>query len=250
MKKPLYIALLLLVIAGLAVFMQLGPIVKTSIETKGPDALHVSVEVGDIQISPLSGKVSITDFNIGQPAGFGDGPMVSLGHFKMQLEPSSLLSNHIIIDSISVIAPRLDVRRKNGKTNFQALHEGIDLPNGAQQTDNADTPVGEEVTLTIRHLSIEAPRLLAKTDGLIKLDEDIQLADFTLTNLGTDEKGLAPREIARHVMDALQPQITKALITAGASKNIQKLAGDAKGKIEKGLGGFLKKLTRKKKKEE
>ncbi|MEX0297533.1 MAG: hypothetical protein AB3N28_00585 [Kordiimonas sp.] len=242
--KKLLIAFVLLIVAGAGfVFFQLGPIVETGIKTAGPSTLHVDVNVGNIEISPLSGKVSVSELSLGQPNGFGEGPLVEVGEFKMKLEPQSLMSNHVIVDTIEIVSPLFDVRRLNGKTNFEALQEGIDIP----ATTGAPAAAGEEVTLTIRSLAVKAPRIKAKTDDFLNLDEDIQLADFTLTNLGTDEKGLAPSEVARHVMDTLQPQIAKALITAGASKKIQELAGDAKGTLEKGLGGLLNKLKDKKK---
>lgn len=243
MKKLLIGLVLILVVGGAFVFMQLGPIVETGIKTAGPSTLHVSVNVGKVDISPLSGKVTVSQLSLGQPKGFGDGPLVEVGEFKMKLEPKSLMSNHIIIDTMEIVSPLFDVRRLDGKTNFEALQEGIDMPAASA----APAAAGEEVTLTIRSLKVKAPRILAKTDDFLNLDEDIQLADFALTDLGTDEKGLSPSEIARHVMDTLQPQITKALITAGASKKIQELAGDAKGTLEKGLGGLLNKLKDKKK---
>lgn len=246
MKKILVTFTLLILVGAVLVVTQLGPIVRTGIETAGPETLHVGVNVGKVDISPLSGDVSVSDLSIGQPEGFGDGPLVELGEFKMKLEPSSLMSNHVIIDTVEIVSPLLDVRHLDGKTNFQALQEGMTLP---EMAAGGAASTGEEVTLTIRSLAVKAPRIKAKTDGFISLDEDVELADFTLTDLGTDEKGMAPREIARHVMDTLQPQITKALITAGASSKIQELAKDARGTLEKGIGGLLGKLTDKKKKE-
>lgn len=236
MKKILIaIALIVVIGAGIAI-SQLDSIVKTGIETAGPDTMQVPVKVADIKLSPLSGKVTVKGLEIGQPKGFGDGSIVNIGSFDMKLETNSLLSNHIIIDSITIDAPQFDVRQQGGKNNFTALQEGLNLP--ATEVD----PAAEEITLTIRKLTVSKPRIMAKSDGLLKLDEDIELADFALTNMGTDEKGLAPSEIARHIMDTLQPQITKALIAAGASGKVKDMANDAKGKLEKGLGGLLNKL--------
>lgn len=243
MKKFLIALILLVAVIGVAIFTQLGPIVKTGIETAGPETLQVRVDVGNVDISPLSGDVAVSNFKIGQPAGFGDGSLVELGEFSMKLEPKTLMSKHIIIDTVEVLSPMLDVRYLEGKTNFQALQDGMKLP----ETGGATAADSSDITLTIRSLAVRSPRILAKTDGMLELDEDIELADFTLTNLGTDEKGLAPREIARHIMDTLQPQITKALIEAGASRKLQDLAGDARGTLEKGIGGLLNKLKEKEK---
>jgi len=243
MKKILII--FLIVIGGVVgvTYATLDNIVESGIRTAGPQALQVGVDVDKVSISPFSGKVSVSNLALGQPSGFGEGPMAAVGEFAMKLETSSLLGNHIIIDYLTIEAPLLDVRRQEGKTNFDAFQEGLGL-----SKDKTESP--SEITLTIRKLAVKAPRILAKNDGFLKLDEDITLADFTLTELGTDEKGLAPKEIARHIMATLQPQITKALIAAGASTAVKDLAGDAKGKLEKSIGGLLGKLKKKKKNDE
>jgi len=244
LKKILIAALVATGVLLVVLYSQLDAIVETGITSNGPDILAVDVGVENISISPFSGAIGVTGLTIGQPAGFGDGAMFALGDFSMKLETGSLFGNHIIIDSMLVDAALLDVRRQEGKTNFQAFQDGLNLP-----TDDSTSPPEEDITITIRELIIRAPRILAKNDGFLKLDEDITLADFTLTDLGTDEEGLAPKEIARHIMDTLQPQITKALIAAGASNKVKEIAAGAKGKLEKGFGGLLDKLKKKKKPE-
>ena len=244
MKKIILIVFLLIVAGGAYAYTQLGTIVKTGFEVGGPKVLNVAVNVDDVKISPLSGQVKATALSIGQPDGFGDGPLAKLGNFEMKLETETLLSNHIIIDEIVINEPLFDVRMIDGKMNIKALQEGLNIPEtGPAPTE---TNPGEEITLTIRSMKVTSPKVLAQSDGLLSIDEDINLADFTITDLGTDEKGLAPSEIARHVMDTLQPQIAKALVAAGASKKLQNLADDARGKLEKGVGGLLNKLKKKK----
>lgn len=241
MKKLAFVLVMIVALIAVAV-TQLDSIVETGIETAGPETLHVPVKVAKVKLSPLSGNVTVQGLEIGQPDGFGDGAIASIGDFDLKLDTNTLMSNHIIIDSIRINEPMFDIRMQDGKNNFTALQEGITIPSVGDTAGQADT--GEEITLTIRELVVSNPRILAKSDGFMKLDEDLKLADFTLTDMGTDEKGLAPSEIARHIMDTLQPQITKALVAAGASNKIKDLAGDAKGKLEKGLGGLLKKLKK------
>ena len=244
MKKALILLLLVIVIVAGVLYTQMNAIVETGIETAGPEALKVDVNVDKVSLSPFSGQVSFENFSLGQPQGFGEGSLAEVGGFSAKINTSTLTSNHIIIDHISINGPLLDVRRQEGKTNFEAFQEGLGLP---ETTDTEQTPE-DEITLTIRKMEVKAPRILAKTDGFLSIDEDITLADFTLTDLGTDEKGMAPREIARHVMDTLQPQITAALIKAGASGKVKDLADKASEKLESGLGGLLNKLKDKKKK--
>lgn len=239
MKKLLLGVVVLVGIAVAVVYSQLDSVIKTGVETAGPDMLAVDVSVGNVSISPFSGKVAVTDFAIGQPDGFGDGPMVQLREFNMKVETGTLMDDHIIIDEIVIDQPMFDARVIGSQSNFQKLQEKLATGVGDE------TVGGEEITLTIRRLVVTSPQISVQKDGLLSVDENVALADFTLTELGTDEKGLTPKEIARHLMDTLQPQITKALIAAGAGDKVKGLAKDARAELEEKAGSLLKKLRKK-----
>jgi hypothetical protein len=226
---------IILLIAGITYF-QLNNIVKHGVNDYAPDILKVDVNVDSVNLSPLSGNVAFSGFTIGQPEGFGDGAIASLSGFDMKLETGTLLSNHIIIDTILIDSPALDVRLQDGESNFEALQKGMELPASEEEARES------EITLTIRKLEIRTPQVSLKNDQLLNIDETDKLASFTLTDLGTDEKGLAPSEIARHVMDTLQPQITKALIKVGAGKKLKSLADGATKKLGKGVESILDKV--------
>ncbi len=235
--KKLFFGLVVILVIGVGVaYSQLDSIVKVGVETGGPETLKVPVTVESVSLSPFSGKVAIKGLEVGQPEGYGEGMIASVGSFDMKLKPSSLMSDHIIIESIVIDAPMLDARRIQGKTNFEKLQQNVG--------PSDDTP--SEITLTIKSMQIRGAQVTVKNEGAINVDQTIKLADFNITDLGTDEKGMAPKEIARHVMSVLQPQITQALIKAGASDKLKDLAKDAEGKLEQGLSGLVGKLKKKK----
>lgn len=245
MKKLLIGLLLIIGIVGIVGYTQMNALVKTGVETAGPQALSVPVSVGSVSISPFSGRVQVTDFAVGQPEGFGDGSMVSLGAFDMKVDTDTILDDHIIVDSITIDEPMFDARVIGSQSNFQALQQKLMEGAGPSEID------GQPITLTIRSLAIRNPQIsVQKEGGFLKVDEDVNLADFTLTELGTDEQGLAPREIARHIMDAVQPQITRALVAAGAGDTIKGIAKDARGELERQAGSLLNKLRSKRKSED
>ena len=242
MKRILLGLVAILVLGVFVSYNRLGGIIETGVEEFGPDVLKVDVGLDGVKLDALSGALEVTGLTIGQPQGFGEGSLASIGNFDMKLETATLLSDHIIIDTITIDAPAFDVRiKEDGLTNIQALQNGLDLPVEAEAAPAA-TENESEVTLTIRSFAVKAPKLAVKSDRLISIDDEVSLADFTLTNLGTDEEGLAPSEIARHIMDTLQPQIAKALIEIGAGKKVRELANKARGTLEKGVGGVLGKL--------
>lgn len=239
MKKILFLLFLILVGGVALAWYQMDTIVKTGVETAGPETLNVPVKLGSVQLSPLSGEVTLTDLEIGQPEGFGEGSIATVGAFDMKVRPRTLFSDHIIIETIVVDAPVIDARRLEGKMNFTALQEGIALP------DTGAAPTGDtaasDITLTIKSMQIKAPKVRVLNDGsgILDVDKTLDLADFAITDLGTDEQGLAPAEIARHVMAVLEPQITQALIQAGASDKIKSLARDAEGTLQQGIGNLI-----------
>ena len=147
MKKFLLGVVVLVGIIGVVVFTQLDSMIKSGLETAGPDVLSVDVSVGKISISPFSGRVKVTDFAIGQPDGFGDGPMVQLGELKMKVETGTLMDDHIIVDEIVIDRPLFDARLIGGQSNFQALQNRLAASAGDETID------GEPITLTIRRLA-------------------------------------------------------------------------------------------------
>ncbi|SDD82318.1 AsmA family protein [Kordiimonas lacus] len=236
--KKLFLGLVVIILIGVGVaYVQLDNIVKVGVETGGPETLKVPVTVESVSLSPFSGKVAIKGLEIGQPQGYGEGKIASVGSFDMKLRPSTLMSDHIIIDSIVIDAPMLDARRIDGKTNFERLQQNV---------GPSEETAPSNITLTIKSMQIRGAQVAVKNEGSIKVDQTIQLADFNITDLGTDEKGLAPAEIARHIMAVLQPQITQALIKAGASDKLKDIASGAEGKLEEGLSSLVGKLKKKK----
>lgn len=239
MKKVLLLLFVLVIAAAGAAYYKAGSIVKMGVETAGPETLKVPVRVANINLSPFSGKVNVQGLEIGQPEGFGEGVLASVGNFDMKVRPSTLFSDHIIIDHIVIDAPMLDARRVNGKTNFQKLQRNVGPVGGADAAPS-------DITLTIKSIQVKSPRVTVKNESsVMNVNETINMADFNITDLGTDEKGLAPAEIARHVMAVMQPQIAQALIKAGASDKLKDLTKGAEGKLEEGITGLVDKFRKK-----
>lgn len=244
MFKRLVITLFVLIILVMGVaYFQAGRLIKTGAETYGPDVMQTSVAVDSVNLSPFSGETTLKGFALGQPKGFGEGDMVALDQFYMKVRPETLVSDHIIIDKIILDKPFLDARMKGKLSNFEAL--AAQLNTGGQAETEAS-----EILLTIHELHIVSPKMAVKTDGLVDLDQTIELASFTISELGTDEEGMRPGEIARHVMSVLEPQVTKALISVGlkdkvtslAEKQLDKVLGDEGGLGDKAkglIGGIL-----------
>ncbi|GHF17023.1 hypothetical protein GCM10017044_09220 [Kordiimonas sediminis] len=233
MKRVLIILIAGIILTGVLVYYQFGSIVKNGTETYGPEILKVDVSLESVSLSPFSGETSLKGLALGQPEGFGDSKMMSLGAFQMKVQPKSLLTDHIIIDSLVISEPALAVIVRGKKNNFQTFSAGL-MPSESTASEPS------AITLTIKELKVVGPVASLDVDSVVKVQKDVQLQDFTLTNLGTDEQGLAPSEIARHIMDMLKPQIAEALIKAQAGDKIKDLLKGQEDNLKKGLTGLLK----------
>ncbi len=224
------IGIVVLIVAFIGiVFWQAGAIIKQGTERYGPEILHVPVALESADLSFFSGEAALSGFSLGQPEDFGTGTMIGLNNIAMIIRPDTITAEHVIIDSITIDAPLLDARIQDGKSNFEAFTEGLGLPEDAAEEETAP------ITITVKSLKVTAPELRVKSDGLVAVDEAITLADFELTDLGTDEEGLSPSELARHVMDFIYPQVAKAMIETGLANQIDSLKG-------KGLDAVKEKL--------
>lgn len=219
----------LVVIVGIA-YSQLNSVIPSATEEYGPQALKVDVTLDKADLAIFSGSAKLSNFALGQPEGYGEGNMFSLQSIAMALEIDSLLSNHVIIDDIQIDRPAIEAILVGEKSNFEAFVANLDQAD----TDTSDTPA-EDFTMTIRKLTVTEPSMRVVKDGALAIDETIKLASFELTDLGTDEKGLTPQEITRHIMDFLYPQVAKVMVEQGLQSKINDLAGGNLKDVAAGL---------------
>ncbi len=231
----------ILIVAGLGFIAIRGEaIIRDLAVEQGTVALKTPVGLDEITISPFSGNVGFSGLTIDQPNGFGKGHIMSLDKFAVAVDMSSIMSKHIKLDAFIVDSPILNAVYKGGKTNFAALKEAL----GPVKEDEEPADIRMSiVVLELKNLQVS-----------FKMDEGkpkkVKLADIVLKDLGVDEGGMAPRQIMRHVMDALEPQIAKAAVKIGlkskAKDMLKKQMGKDYDKTKSKLKGLLSGLKKKK----
>jgi len=102
------VSVALLVLIGLGVlYVCLGSIIKTGVETLGPKITKCSVTVEQIDVAPLAGRVEIHKMVVGNPEGFKTESAFALHHIRVALDARSLLSNRIHIHEILIDGPEI-----------------------------------------------------------------------------------------------------------------------------------------------
>ena len=145
MKKWILIGLgAAVVIVAVVVFVglsNLGPIIKSAVNTYGPKITKTELRVADVGVSILSAEAKIKNFFLGNPQGFKNDRAVQVGSIYVNVNEKSLTSNPIIIDRIEVKSPEISYEKKGKTDNFQSILSNV---NKATASENSSTTSSQD----------------------------------------------------------------------------------------------------------
>src|SRR5437016_947696 len=93
---------ILLILAVVAITLSLDRIIKAGVETAGPKIAQVQVKLAGVSHSLFSGKGEINGLVVGNPEGYKTESAIKVGGVSLALQPSSIFSRKILVDSINV----------------------------------------------------------------------------------------------------------------------------------------------------
>lgn len=127
-KVILGVIVVLVVLALIALFTlpyTIDPIVKTAASTGGPKLLGVPVSVGNVALSPLAGRMTISKLTVGNPKGYSENLALSVDLVDVELDVFSLMSDTILVKRIQIDVPAISYETREGKSNFDAIQANI-----------------------------------------------------------------------------------------------------------------------------
>lgn len=221
MPKKLGLALAaLLSVAAVTLWCLLagiGPAIKSAIETEGALATQTQVLVGSVEFSPFTGVGALAGLTVGNPTGFSAPYAVVVDRIALQVESRSLLgSGPVIVDSATVIAPRITYKAQSptATSNLEAIKKIAQA--------YAATPAAIRAGSAARKVII---RELTIMGGSISLDMPlpggaltVSLPPLHLANIGASTNGTTPPAIIRAVCEALADEAKKATSAVIAEK--------------------------------
>ena len=114
--------------------------IKAVVEKVGPELTKSSVTLRDVDLSLTSGEGSLRGLVVGNPAGFATPTAFSLGDISLAVEPKSLTTDTIVINSIRIIAPEITYESGKGGTNLDQLQKNVEQALGS----SSDSATSEE----------------------------------------------------------------------------------------------------------
>jgi hypothetical protein len=219
--------------AMLFVAFKLGTIVKTGVNHAGPKITQTSVVLEDADISIFSGKGTLKGLTVGNPAGWTTPRAFYLGEVSIDLEPSSVTKDTVVINSILIDAPEITYETRITTSNLQDLLKNIQNSGGqGSGTPSADEAAGESkpVKLIVKSFRLQNAKVIVAGAGT---SVPVELPTLALNDLGTREGGLTPQQLASAVLKEITAQVAQVGAKKAVEKGLLDKAGSELNKLLK-----------------
>ena len=207
----------------------LNGIVAGVIESQGSAATQTSVRVTGVDIQLTDASAALSGLSIGNPEGFS-GNAIELGGFSVRLDASSLTSDTIVVEDITVDGARINMLQQTGGNNLQKLLANLQsmAPEEASESEAAGKKVIiDQFTLNGASASVSIPAL--------NETREVSLPTIVVQGIGRESNGATAAQVAEQI---LRPVVEKAIASASVEA-----AKDRVGKeIGKAVDGLLKGL--------
>ncbi len=220
-KILLYIGggiLALLVAAYLVLIFGCGSIVRSRINAYCPRLTQTKVELNAAQVSPLSGTGTLLGLSVGNPKGWSDAEAFHLKSIHVDIVPSSVFSDHIVINEIVIDDPELLYETHLISSNIGDLIKNISKSTSKPASESAAVKNGRKVTFVIKKLRLEKGHVKLGV-GPTAVTLDLPAVEFD--NLGSGN-GVSAEELSLLIMRTIASDIVKG----------------AAGGVGKGVGGI------------
>ena len=236
-KKKIFIGIAIaipLVLVGIFFFISanLNTLVKTAVETVGPQATQTQVSLKSSEISIFSGEGSLNGLFIGNPQGFKSPSAFELDSIKMALDMDSVTADPIVIKSIVISGPLVTYESGKQGSNLDTIKKNVEAFAGTSaggEKKQASGSGGPKVI--INSLILQDGRVQVLTPFSDK-PMGVPLPRIHLKDIGKEKNGASAGEVAQQIFDAINSQVQSAV--AAPLKQLQeKFGGAVKGITEK-----------------
>jgi hypothetical protein len=239
--RAVFVLLVLVIAAVIAVGLFLGDIVKKGVETLGPKVAKVSVTVQTVNLSLLTGSATVKGLVVGNPEGYQTPDAINIGKASVGVEPFSVLSDKIHVRSIQVDSPQITFEGGLHDNNLSKILDNINATGSAQASSTANpnqTAAAKPAKkFEVDDLVISGAKVHVSLTTLGGKEMTLPLPEIHLTDLGKGDAGITAADLSRRVLNAILSATTQAIVSnaAGVSKEATKAIGEGVNKAAGGL---------------
>lgn len=203
--------LVLVAVAYIGVAFFLGSMVKGAVNRLGPRLAGTNVELVSATISPLSGTGTLGGLTVGNPPGWSGNRALYLGRAHIEVQPSSLFKDVIVINELTIEEPEFNYETHIVSSNISDLLANIEKYTGSgSDTDKSSGSGKKFIVKKLRFINGKA------TVGVGIAALPVPLPEIQLDNIGMAEGGVTGARLS-------------AIILGDVLKTVVKAATDARG---------------------
>ncbi len=241
---------LLAIIALVVVFFSLNSIVKKGVETVGPKLTKVEMRLNSANLSPFSGRGQLSGLFVGNPQGFKTPSAITVGDIKVGVQPSSVMSDTVVIDEVTVKAPEITFEGSLSGNNLSQILANLDAATGGgdKAAKPAEPAKKSEKKFYVKDVAINDGKIHLSVTTLGGKAVTLPLPPVHLQNIGSREQGVSAAELAKQIMKEITANATKAVgdaMAKGLDQGVKEIGKEATGQLDKAAKGALKDLFKK-----
>ena len=236
MKKKLIkivgIVIALLVIALVVVYMMLGSIIKTGVETVGPELTKGDMKLEGASLS-IFGSGGIKGLEIGNPKNgdFTSPFAFKLGSADVSVQIGSVMSDKIVVNSIEIDGAEVCFEGLTG-SNHQKILENIEAyTGGGEDKPEEEKKEGEGKKVVIKLFKMTNTKIHLHVLGQTV---PIPMPDFEKTGIGEESDGASLKDTVAAIYESLYSSLTDIVKSSG--DKIKEITGKGIEAISEGAG--------------
>ena len=190
LAKILLWLVIVLVAVGLLALWQIERIAATGTRTIGTMLTGTKVDVKDISISPLAGKVVVKNLTVANPEGFHNPTAIKVEKIHIDAGMSSLLSDKVVIEHLEITGVAVDYEVKlDTSSNLSVILKNVEKATGTdkQKTAKSGSSQGKKSAaqkqVVIKKLIMNNNKVTASS-SLTKTMIPLYLAPVEMENVG------------------------------------------------------------------
>jgi hypothetical protein len=232
----------IVVVVLVFVLSNLDALVREAVEKVGSDATQARVSLDKVEISLKAGNGALNGLKVGNPKGFQTPSAFELGRISVTLDTARSGAEVVVIKEIVILKPKVTYELAGTASNVDAIKRNVDAYAKQFSSDGARKS-GDGPKLIIDNLYIKGGEVGISAGFLKGKALSAPLPDVHLKDIGKEEKGADPAEVAQKVIDSMSQGASKAVSGLGLDRMMGeagKAAGEAAKALQQGAGDAAK----------
>lgn len=203
------LVLIALAIGGIFLSFQAERTLQVSLEKALSYIFSTDVMIDKLEIAPLQKTIKVSGITIANPPGFPAGTALGCESLTATFDVKSFSTGEPIINLLELKGVVVNVRHELGKgTNIQKL---LDALSEKASSIAATSPRVAKKKFLVRELRCQSAQAAASTNILPKLNPDVTIAPFTMTNLGEGQP-IALADVCKVLLQTLLKNSIKSAL--------------------------------------